>query len=235
MLRRAMMAQAAAGGSDPHWANVVSLLHFEGANGSPTFTDQTGKTWTRFYDAQISTAQYKFGSASMRVYAGSNLSMIETGSHADFDFGTGDFTVEWWQLWNSQSTPQYQCAFMRGYNAVGAIVVVTGNANGKYRVFFGATSVCTEAVAGSTGGWVHYAVTRSGTTVTLWRGGVSSASGTSSASVGINKNFAIGGYGTDSGAPGQAFNGWIDDFRITKGVARYTSDFTPPSAPFPNS
>lgn len=88
MLRRAMMA----GGGDPYWANVVSLLHMDGANGSTTFTDQKGKTWTPNGNVQISTAQSVFGGSSA-AFDGVNDS-LSIASHADFGFGTGDWTVE---------------------------------------------------------------------------------------------------------------------------------------------
>lgn len=235
MLRRVMLA-AGGGATDPYWANVSSLLHFDGADGSTTFTDQTGKTWTANGSAQIDTAQSKFGGASLLGYNGSAYSQVETNSHTDFDFGTDDFTVEWWQRWNSMSTPLYQCAFQRGYNTAGALTVVTGNSDGKYLVIFNNNVViCAESTAGTTGSWVHYALTRSGTTVTLWRHGVASATGTSATNLTISKKLAVGGYATDSGADGQAFNGHIDEFRITRGIARYTANFTPPSAPFPDS
>src|SRR5690606_34123168 len=79
--------------TDPYWSSVSSLLHFNGSNGSTTFTDEKGVGWTASGDAEISTAQSKFG--------GSSLSLDGTGdwldaSNAGFTFGTGDFTIEAW-------------------------------------------------------------------------------------------------------------------------------------------
>lgn len=223
------------GAGDPYWAYVSSLLHFDGPNGSTTFTDQKGKLWSRTDGAAITSEGPKFGSGSLKVYDGSLTSKIETPAHSDFDFGVGDFTIEWWQYWIGANWPRYQAAFAHGYNAPGALVVVTGNTDARYAVTMGANvSVAKEATPGVLGVWTHYAVVRSGTSVFLWRGGVLSASGTYAPSLGINRNFALGGYGSDSGAPGQAFNGRIDDFRVTKGVARYLAPFSPPTAPFPD-
>lgn len=222
-------------GGDPHWPNVSSLLHLDGANGSTNFTDQKGKVWSGANGAVITTLEQRFGTGSLNL-GGGTTRKIETPSHVDFDFGTGDFTIEWWQYWISQSFPSYQAPFARGYNSPGALVVVTGDKDGRYQVFVDQNiPVAKEATTGPVSVWTHYAVTRNGTAVVVWRNGAVSASGTSGANIGISRKFAVGGYGSDSGAEGQRFNGYIDEFRVTKGVARYTSAFTPPDAPFPDS
>jgi hypothetical protein len=64
-----------------------SLLHFDGDNASTTFLDESGKTWTRYGDAQISTAQNKFGPSS-GLFDGTG-DYITTPQNADFDFGDG--------------------------------------------------------------------------------------------------------------------------------------------------
>ena len=79
---------------DPHWSNVVALLHLDGANGSATFTDQKGHTFTAGGSATLSTAQQKFGSASL-VLNGSTQ-YITSATSADWEMGSGDFTIEMW-------------------------------------------------------------------------------------------------------------------------------------------
>ena len=86
------------GARDPYFSNVVSLMHFDGANGSKVFTDQiAGRTWTNFgTDIAISTAQSKFGGASLN---GGNINsnyLVSDTPASDFTFGTGDFTIELW-------------------------------------------------------------------------------------------------------------------------------------------
>jgi hypothetical protein len=76
---------------------------------------------------------------------------------------------------------------------------------------------------------VHVAVSRSGTSLKMFFDGVQVASATDSTS------FTDNAYGVRiGGSSGYSFNGYIDDLRITKGYARYTANFTPPSAPFPD-
>src|SRR5690606_24814837 len=69
---------------------AASLLHFNGANGSSTITDERGRAWVRFGNAQISTAQSKFGGASLLLDGAGDW--VETGSSLeDFRFGLDDF------------------------------------------------------------------------------------------------------------------------------------------------
>lgn len=227
-------------GGDPHFDKVSLLLHMDGVNGSTVFKDETGKNVSAFGAPTpvLSTAQAKFGQSSLLVNPTGTtiLSGIEADSSADFDFGGDDFTVEWWQFWANPSSPRYQAAFQRGYNVAGAMTLVTGDADGRYALFLGAggTQVLKESTAGATNAWVHYALVRAAGVFTLWRDGEASASGGSALTVGVPNKFAIGCYASDSGATGQVFNGYIDEFRVTKGVARYTANFIPPTLPFPD-
>lgn len=76
-----------AGGSDPFWANVVSLLWFNG-----NLTDERGKTWTANNGASTSSAQSKFGGSSLLL---TNTQSIETAASTDFDF-PGQFCFDGW-------------------------------------------------------------------------------------------------------------------------------------------
>ncbi|MGE3298622.1 MAG: phage tail protein, partial [Porticoccaceae bacterium] len=75
-------------GEDPYWNNVVALLHMDGTNGSTTFTDQKGHTFTATGNAQISTAQSKFGGASA-LFDGTG-DLVSSADHADWALGAGD-------------------------------------------------------------------------------------------------------------------------------------------------
>lgn len=69
---------------------TVSLLHFDGG-----LTDETGKVWTAQNGAAINTTQSKFGESSLYLN-GTNQYLATLGS-TDFDFGSGDFTIDWWE------------------------------------------------------------------------------------------------------------------------------------------
>ena len=79
---------------DPYYNHVALLIHGNGTNGSTVITDQKGKTVTANGNAQISTAQSKFGGAS--AYFDGTGDYLSVASSADFGFGTGDFTIECW-------------------------------------------------------------------------------------------------------------------------------------------
>lgn len=213
-------------------ASYSALLHFNGADGSTTFTDQSGKTWTAVANAQIDTAQSKFGGAS-GLFDGA-LDRITTPNHVDFNFGTGDFTVEWFQRWNSSAS--YQILFDYGYAGANAITLQSrgGGNEAKWECFINGSSAGFESTAATLSTWYHYAVVREGTTVRIYRDGVQTASGTSSASIApATVPFVIGAKGSDGS---QGFNGWVDEFRVTKGTCIYPggTTFTPPSSPFPD-
>ena len=71
-----------------------SLLHFDGSDASVTFTDGSGKVWTPTGTAQIDTAAKKFGTGS-GIFDGDSDS-ISTPAHADFNTGTGAWTIDFW-------------------------------------------------------------------------------------------------------------------------------------------
>lgn len=210
---------------DQFWANTVLLLHGDGTNGSTTFTDSTGKnTITANGNAQISTTQSKFGGSSM--YFDGNGDYLSVPASTNFNFGTGDHTLEAWIWWDGS------------YNALGRIIYATGGASSldQFGIFSGSGLVWGMILTNiypPINQWSHIAVSRQGTTVRFFINGVLGYTGTSGASIGSSTATAYIGYrGADGNHP---WFGYIDDLRITKGVARYTSNFTPPTQAFPNS
>ena len=211
------------GGGDPHYANVSLLLHGDGANASTVFTDSspTPKTLTAVGNAQISTTQSKFGGASMYFDGTGDYLTIPTTSDLYFP---ADFTIESW-MWKSSSGLQ---TLFHGL-ANGSLSVQIGNTTidiGRSQIAY----VIQAAYAPTLNSWFHFALTRAGTTYRVFING--SIVGTVvDANALIDTSFTIAATPTVI----NAWNGYIDDLRITKGVARYTANFTPPTAAFPNS
>lgn len=240
VMRLRNAAGGGGGGSDPYWANVVSLLHFDGADGSTTFSDATGKTWTATGNAQIDTAQSKFGGAS-GLFDGSGDYVTSTISSA---IGTGDFTVEAWiRVASLSADGEIFCISDPTFNTSKFNLVFEVKTSGSIRFSVqdgsGGTQIdlTTPTALISTGVWYHVAGTMSGTTGKIWIDGAQQASGTGTGTrVNGESSCRFGYLSPDfSGIVTRYFNGHIDDFRLTKGVARYTSNFTPPIAPFPDS
>lgn len=221
-------------GGDPYYSAVSLLLPMDGTNGSTTFTDSGPNALAvTATSATISTTQSKYGGAS--GYFNGTSSYLQTGSSSDsrFLFGTGDFTVEFWMYVtafsgsNIQTTINNYAGVTAGWN----IQINCLNTN-NVRFAYGDTTIALTASNTLTAGqWYHIAVTRSGTSVTIWINGTASATATNSTNISAGAILTIGRGATYSG---QYFNGYIDDLRITKGVARYTSAFAPPSQAHPN-
>ena len=193
-------------------------------------------------DAQISTAQSKWGGSSM-AFDGNNDS-LNGPSSTELDMGTGNWTVEGWI---NITTRTLNYPLIIGNNnggfSAGAVAFTASNAdsatyNDRFNLAvydLGGTRVINATgTANATGTWYHFAVVRNGTNISIYRDGVSVASATVSSSLTINfgKNgVRIGGNNWDSAQ--SYLNGYLQDLRITKGYARYTSNFTPPTAAFP--
>ena len=217
------------GGGDPYWANVVLLLHCDGTDGSTTFTDSSGSahTVTATGDAQIDTAEKKFGTGSGLFDGTGDYLTIPNSS--DFNFGTDDWTIEFWCRFTSLTG--YQTIFEHGYNASGGLIIQTGSGNGKFIVYTsGVARASSTASTPSVGTWYYYAIVQSGTTITIYRDGTSVGSGTSSENLSSAAATGVCGWAATGIA---TINAQIDDFRVTKGVARDVSIV--PTSAFPDS
>lgn len=214
--------------SDPYWANVTLLLR---GNSSPITDEKAGYTFTtQGTTPSISTSVKKFGAGSMS-FAGNGYIYNTTADDVFANLGTGAFTLETWVNFNSVASVQLVCGILSsGGDTTGGVSFYV-SANGVLRVYGPSVSgTVTTTIALNT--WYHVAIVRSGNTWYLFKNGISQGTFTDSGSVApsATKPFSIGGHATTA-----YLNGYLDDFRITKGVARYTSNFTPPTAEFPNS
>lgn len=225
------------GSTDPYFSNVSLLLHMNGADGSTTFTDNSPNAFpiTTYGNAQIDTAQSKFGGAS-GLFDGTG-DAISAPNDADFDFGSGAFTVEFFLRLNSSAScglitkrantssfSPFSLYYDASVQKVGALSSNNGTSWGIN--FFSSTTI-------STATWYHFALVRNSNTFTLYQNGVSVGSGTMSGA--LTTNTSVVSIGVASANNDFSINGWLDEMRITKGVARYTANFTPPSEQFPDS
>lgn len=211
---------AGGGGGDPSWANVSALLHMDGTDGGTSFPDETGKTWTRTGNVTTQSAVTKFGQSAYFDGLGGNLA---GPSSADFTFGTGDFTIECWSYCTNASSN-------RGIFAFNSNMVLYYASSGVTFFFDGSTNLV-SAGPNRIGTVNHYALVRASGVVSVWADGIRPGSSSAFTANITSTNMVIGNNTSATGA----HLGYIDEFRVTKGVARYTSDFTPPTAPFSSS
>jgi hypothetical protein len=159
-------------------------------------------------------------------FAGVSTSYLSVANDADFRFGTGDFTIEWFQ--NQQSGISFPRIFSMGtYPSATIGVSIEG---GLFYFWIGGTGNSFGSVS-LIGAWNYIAITRSGTSVRVFLNGNQLGS-TLTSSYNFNDTTNPLRIGTESTpAANNVFKGTMTNFRWTKGEALYTANFTKPSAP----
>jgi hypothetical protein len=182
-------------------------------------------------NVQVQSSVAKFGSA---FYFDGNSSLIveNTIGNGDYTF-PGDFTVEFWIYQTSFGAGQVIGKHNYGQGA--NWVFFTKDNGGVYYLVGGTPVVIFDTAQVFTlNQWQHVAVVDSGTTSTLYIDGVAIDSGSSAGELGYTQNQFNLTIGADASGNYSKFTGYLDDIRVSK-YARYTGNFTPPTAPFPGS
>ena len=208
--------------------NTSLLLNFTNAG----IYDATSKNDLETVgNAQISTTQSKFGGSSIAFDGSGDYLTIPFGQN--IVFGSGDFTCEFWVYFNTVSARQEIVFFG---NSAGTNVPLLVELNTAFKIRFliqtsGGQIFVDSAATPTVNTWTHVACVRYGSTAYLFVNGISQGSispgtnalvsQTTPMYIGIQTDLASG-----------PLNGYIDDLRITKGIARYTSNFTPPTTAF---
>ena len=221
---------AASGPTDPYWASVVLLAFNEnGADTTTTFTDQstTAATLSTVGNAAWTNANPPTGLTTTGAFDGAG-DRVTAPANTAYDL-PGDFTVEGMLRWNTVTTDKaiYGPHTWGGSTAWG--IYLTGSSV-IHVTLSGSNRSSTFTPIVNT--WYHHAVVRSGTTIKHFIDGVQKGTdvtdaGTASASVTLAFGSAAGG--------NVETHCQLGSIRITKGVARYTVDFTPPTLPLPTS
>jgi len=223
-------------------ANTSLLTNFTNAG----ITDATSKNILETIgDAKISTAQSKFGGSSM-FFDGTG-DYLSIRNNALFNFGTGDFTIECYIYIAGNSAPD-------GANFRSAVIASTQQGpttpSDGFTFQLGGTSTTTGTnitIEIRNGGnnvayfanatipqnsWNHIAICRNGTLSTFYLNGINIGTATfSNQNISSTAGLSIGGQNITNF--NRFLNGYINDLRITKGYARYTTNFTPPTTAFP--
>lgn len=231
---------------DPFYSAVSLLLPMDGTNGSTTFTDSSlnGLTVTSS-GVTISDTGARSGFGQFADFPGSSSSALTIPASSVFNFGTGDFTIEFWfnipvgasgspfgktfvsnenNVWSAGAFSLYALASATQFrpsfwiNEFSSSVPILLPSSGDYR----------------DGNWHHLAVVRSGSAFSMYIDGVRVANGTHTGNCGSStRNLMIGDNLANNGGD-RNFLGKLDDLRISL-FARYTSTFTPPPAALPTT
>lgn len=215
------------------------LLHFNGADAAVATYDGSGEDGVagrivNFYGtAQFDTAQSKFGGASILFDGNSDL--IYTGADSrDWDFA-GDFTIDLWARFSAVTTGDYQYILGNAdwYNGSDGWGLVLGSSNDSlyFTANWDTNHWDVSAIATSTGivadTWYHIAVVRYGSTLNIYLNGTAIKEITDSTSIGTTANWMVSG--RNANTANYYMGGWISEIRISKGIARWKSNFTPPT------
>jgi len=249
--------------ADTYWNNVSLYAQFDGTEGSTDIIDSSNNNvQLSSTDVTISTATQKYGTGS-GFFNGTSSVITTLSSETYGDFGTGDFTIEWWDYLagysgvhpilffgnpgvllseNEELSYRPKIGMALKGNRASQFVLWVGGYSGPNRYLFS-----TDVRSLST--WSHNALTRSGSLYRYFRDGVNYGVGFGNENIG---GYDIGAVGPKTGSIGSAyiggyfgafelnfnpqqyyFDGYIDELRITKGAARYTSNFVVPASSFP--
>jgi hypothetical protein len=227
---------------DVYFPQTKLLLPFEGTNGATTTSDLSNSNYsmTMGGSTTISSAKSKVGSTSLYNPGGAG----NYGAYfSDTVSLSGNFTMEWWEWVVSYANEGCSFVLNKGALASSSFGFLCGyyhlSTNASATGIYAASSVSSWDLAhfangnllGAhlTGQWVHRAVVRAGTNWYTYQNGVQYDTWSSSAA-------AIAGGGTYNligGGWADAHNNmYVDNFRVTKGIARYTSAFTPPATAY---
>ena len=207
--------------------NTSLLCNFTNAG---IFDSASGNDLETVGNAQVSTTQAKFGTTSM-AFDGAASTRLTFPSRPIVAFRTSPYTIEAWIYLSSHASTQTTIVDLG--NATGSLNV-TVSTTGALQLREAGVGATLSSAAGaiSLNTWTHIAVVRQSTAANataLYVNGISVAVGTDSINYTVTTNPCVGGINT----AGFTLNGYIDDLRITTGIARYTTAFTPPTAAFP--
>jgi hypothetical protein len=197
--------------------------------------DNTGKNNLETVgNAQIDTTVKKYGTGSMEFDGTGDYLLLRNSP--ELSFGAGAYTVEFWL--NTTATGGW--LIYKVVSDTGFRLAISGNGDGvtdlgKINLNEQVSNVSNNITSTSTindGNWHHIAIVReAGSGTRIYIDGTSEAQQPAVYSFDNTGNMFVG---VRESLGGVALNGYIDDLRITKGVARYTTTFTPPTAAFPD-
>lgn len=230
MLHNAPLLRAAIGLPGGNDIFTKLLLHCDGAAGSTIFLDSAfgavPHVMTANGNAQVDTARSVFGGCAFLSDGTSDY--LTSPNSADWDLGTagaGDFTIDFWVNFNSTTGQQGLMGADNGVGTTGWEILVS--AGGNFLIVTQNSTVFNTAWSRSTNIWYHVAIVRRGAVITVYINGTSLGTATDG-SWQSGANGLIIGTG-NTGLVQGFINGWMDEIRISKGVARWTSAFIPPT------
>lgn len=223
---------------DPYWNNVVLACHFDGSNGATTFTDEKGHTLTANGGAQLTTTSPQFGTACATLDGTGDY--IAAATSADFVVGAAEFTLEAWFYFAGFASNHAYGTTLLDLRPVGSFtsgMALFANASGVLTAW-DSNATATKSASGkvAAGNWYHIAICRANGRMRVFVNGVAVIDYAHAIKYAPASTTLMVGTAADYQDTSVNFkhNGKVDDLRFTKGVARYTADFSVPTEAFPN-
>ncbi len=215
---------------DPYDANVTLKLNFNGTDNSTTVVDASpaAKTLTLMGAARLTSTTYKAGGTSFRLNpdgVNTNYAVVSSAAIP----ASGPFTFEAW-VYTNYSGSDAQAIYNQYENGTATrTVIVLDPTTRKFDWGHGQGPSLVSVNSVPLNTWTHVAITRdSANTLRMFVGGKLEAS-LANYTYNIEQSRPWIGRFNNISYSGAPFRGYIDELRITAGVARYTADFTPPS------
>jgi len=219
--------------TDSNWSSLVLALPLVGGNGDVSNLINGGSTTKTFTTtgAVVSTTKSNFYGASLS-FDGSDDRLVSATS-SDFTFGTGSFTVEGWVY--PETNNANKTIFSTNWGANGSFIITyshpqSASAAGRFAIFDHSQNNGQPTLATihqyPVNNWYHVAFVRNGNSHKFYINGIEAASNTYTASNLTRDVFVLGAVYTSGG---ETFDGFIQDVRVYKGAAKYTSNFVVPS------
>jgi hypothetical protein len=217
---------------DPYWSNVAALFHMDGLEGASSFYDEKTEQYATAYGGvSLTTGVKKFGTASAVFDAVNDYISFAKAAAAGNNLFALDWTIEGWVSASADNlplgffttgSPGLAGIAIRSWYNLGLTLITSPTTGGEEYPLGVSVDLNT---------WTHVAFTKQGTTLRAFKNGV--LVGNVTYTKAVKNDYALYAIGSErSTAYSRGFKGYIDEFRLTVGLCRYTESFTPQTAPF---
>ena len=215
--------------SDPNFRNVTLLLHGDGSNGAQnnTFLDSSTNNFTITRNGNTTQGSFSPYGSNWSNYFDGSTSYLSSATSSAYAMGTGDFTIEGW-FFTTASADQALFDNRASTSSASGIACRLVTSTNTLRVILNNTALFTTSQAVTLNQWNHIAIVRSSGTVTAYLNGTAMTGGSATGTTNITDTNMLIGKLQDAGF---FYNGYISNFRVVKGTAVYTANFTPSTTP----